>query len=327
MTEPTITWPELIVLMAFGASSDAATEESVRGTVHVRDVWEIGDSDPAPGDVVEEHPLLGRRAVHETTFRLLRRGRRVRLERPDGSPKMIFGTSTTWLFGTEPPTAFERDTNQFGWHGQELVHRIPPSRWEGSDFTTLTGPIEAVEFLGRAAWAFELAPPSHKPFPLQMTVDAASGLVLRQANRDYGSVTEWLDLELDVDLPDELFAWDGPTQPPEDHRAAREAELAERTGWLESHGLTDLPIPPQLDVYLHEWDDESGSLQLSVHSHGHGTLLRRAKSDEPWAEAESVHYEQSYRWSDDRWDWLYACGSPLDADQLAALKARLALTT
>jgi len=179
MSPAAISWTELIVLMAFGAKDGKTAEETVRGTIHSRSTWQIED-DVEPDehmDAVIDHPSLGRLAVREGSIRAMRRGRLVRCERDDGTPTVIFGDDSIWLFGNDPPTAVPRNRGSFGFNGQELIHRKPPSRWEGDDFTSLTGPIQPVEFLGRPAWEFELAPPSHKPFPLQLIVDAESGFV------------------------------------------------------------------------------------------------------------------------------------------------------
>ena len=329
-----ISWTELIVLMAFGAKDGNTAGETVRGTIHTRETWKLpDDADVEHGESVIEHPALGRLAVREGTRRALRRGSAVRMERLDGSPTRISNGGTTWLFGTDPPTRY--DGGAFGFSGQDLIYRRPPSRWEGSDFTSLTGPIESVEFLGRPAYEFELAPPSHKPYPLQMVVDAASGLILREGNRDFGSVAEWVELEIDIDLPESLFTWDGPTQSPDqahaDRHAEHEREMARRRTWLAERGLLGLPLPASTEFLLHEHSGD-GSFYASLHVRVHATLLRRplsdSRSDSQWEAAETVNYPHVYRWRDSRWEWLLGVGDrPLSDQDLAALKSYLAETT
>jgi hypothetical protein len=299
----TISWPELIVLMAFGDGR----EDRIRGTIRT-----CGGAD------ADKH-----------TTRVARRGELVRIEMSDGRPSMIIGVDTRWVnFGRDGvPTAYRRATSSFSWFGQELLYRKPPSRWEGSDFTKLTGPIEAVEFLGRPAWAFELAPPSHKPYPMQMTVDAATGLVLRQGNAAFGSFEEWTSLELDADLPDELFVWDGPFRSPEDHEAEHERDMANRRAWLAARGISELPLAFGPELVANQWDDESGAFHASFETNVHGSLVRRPRSDEPWPELESQNWPHHYRWSDERWDWFVGCVTELGAEQLAQLRSGLATAT
>ncbi len=320
----TITWPELVVLMAYGDG----TTDRLSGILREREVWQLDDSDDADEDeVVEEHPTLGRVVVREHEIRIQRSGDLVRVARPSGEVTAIFGAETTWLFATEPPTAYPANRVSLGWAGAEFVRRLPASRWEGDDFTRVSGPITAVEFLGRPAWLFELAPPPRKPYPMQLTVDAATGVVLRQANRDFGSYHEWVSLEIGADLPAELFVWTGKSQPPRDHDAEHEADLAGRRAWLAERGMAQLPVFVPPVVTLHEWSDETGAFLLSFHSVAGGTLVRRPHSDAPWDDADHVRYPNSYRWADENWDWLLGSETALDEAQLAELRDRLAKTT
>jgi hypothetical protein len=133
----------------------------------VRESWQLYD-EPAPeGFDVADHPVLGRMAVTEAINRVARRGDLLRRERLDGSALVIRGVDMTWIWLDEAdlPTAFERGRTGINSSDGGLAERPRLSRWDGDDFTRLTGPIESVELLGRAAWAFELAPPQHKPLP------------------------------------------------------------------------------------------------------------------------------------------------------------------
>jgi len=319
----TITWPQLVVLMAYGDG----TEDSIAGELRYRNVNPVPEAEVEPGLIVDD-PRLGRIRVEEGSGRVCRRGSLVRREHA-GRPIAIVGEHTTWIWldGNELPTAFPRATTAWGFGDLSIVERASASRWEGTDFTKLTGPIEAVEFLGRHAWAFELAPPSHKPYPVQMIVDADTGLVLRQANADFGSFTEWTSLDVDADLPDSLFEWDDPALPPVDHRAEHEAMMAERRAWLADRGIAGLTFTVTPELMLHEWDDDSGSFHLSFDSMALGSLLRRPRDDQPWADAEQFRWEHHYRWSDARWDWALGSRQQVNESQLAALREQLAQST
>jgi hypothetical protein len=328
----TISWPELIVLMAFGAKDGDVANESVSGVVHTRDVNPLEDGvDAGEFEQVADHPTLGRVAIEESTVRVARRGSLMRVESLDHRPSLISGADTLWTFGGgDVPVAHPRGRRTFSWAGDSVMHRPSLSRWEGNDFTSLTGPITATTHLGRAAWSFELAPPSHKPYPLQMIVDAETGIVLSQANRDFGSVTEWLEIDLDTVLDPALFEWDGPARSRADWDAERDAEhqrdLAERQRWLADRGIAPLELTVHAEVMPHKWHDD-GSLYASINFSMFGTLLRRPRSDEPWDDSDSVRHQHSYRWSDERWDWFLGMERPLGDDDLAALQSRLARST
>ncbi len=116
---------------------------------------------------------------------MAKRGALVRRERLDGQPIAIFGQDTKWIWldGDETFRLLSAALAIWGWDDQLLVQRRPLKRWEGDDFTHPTGPARLTTMLGRAAWTVELAPPSHKPFPLTLVVDAATGIVLAGAQR------------------------------------------------------------------------------------------------------------------------------------------------
>ena len=297
----TPTWPELIMLMTFGPAQ--GSEPGLRGTVRTR---ELCDDE-----------------LRDSVFHVVARGEFARIEAPNGEPLIIFGARRIWTFSTDPPTEYDRATASFGWQGAELVRREPLSRWEGSDFTKPTGPITATTFLGRAAWEVELAPPSHKPYPLQLTVDAVTGLLLRQANRDFGTVTEWLELEVGAELADELFSWVGVTQPPPDREAEHEADLAARRAWLAAQGIGELALTVRPRLALHVWDETTGAFHASIHTVLSGSVLRRPHTDEPWDEVDQMGWPNVVRWSDDRWDWAIAGGAELDSETIAELRRGL----
>ncbi len=203
------------------------------------------------------------------------------------------------------------------------------SRWDGTDFTRPTGPVTSTTFLGRDCWLVELAPPRHKPYPIQVSVDAATGLVLRSANREFGSVTEFTEVEIGADLPDELFVWDGPARSRVGvpRRAGREsrARPAARRAWLDAHGIVlELPVAP--DVVLHEWSDDTGAFgaSFSAQRRGHARAPRRRCRCRCRA---TLNYPHVYRWTDSRWDWALATTRPIADEQLALVKVQLGKST
>ncbi len=148
-----------------------------------------------------------------TTFlyQVARRGRLVRCTSLDGGVHMIAGHDTVWRRRedasgriVERPRvgpAYPPDDYEFG------TTRDTDERWEGDDFTIPTSPAQETTFLGRPAWEIELAPPPHKPEPMQIIVDRHTGLLLREANLAFGTFHEWIELDTDPDLSDDLFVW------------------------------------------------------------------------------------------------------------------------
>ena len=271
------------------------------------------------------------------SHRIWRRGRLARRENLAGRVLSITGDAMRWTrhAGDDEFTAFPTDGHSFASSypigGLEPGGRRPSfSRWDGTDFTRPTGPVTATSFLGRECWQVELAPPSHKPYPIQLTVDAATGLVLRDANRDFGSSTGFTEVQIGGELPDELFVWDGPARTAAEADAERESEhdrdLAGRRAWLDARGIVlDLPLRPE--VQLREWSDDTGELHATLRLSAHGALSRRPVSSETWAAAEGTHYDHAYRWRDARWDWLLATSEPIADEHLALLKQQLATST
>lgn len=309
--------------MAYGDG----TEDSIAGEIHHRDVDPVPDAEPDPPTILDD-PLLGMIRVDESRGRVLRKGNLIRREQ-DGRPLAILGTDTYWIWldGNAVPTAFPRGRTAWGIGLHGIVERHPASRWEGDDFTKLTGPIEAAEFLGRRAWTFELAPPRHKPYPIQLTVDAETGLVLRQANADFGSFVEWTSLQVGADLPDALFGWDGPTLAPPDRRAEYEREMTQRREWLAGRGIDRLEFRVEPRWTLHEWHDATGTFHASFDASSDGSLLRRPHSDEPWPDLAQMNWEHHYAWSDERWDWFVGCRRHIDDEAFAVLRRQLADST
>lgn len=307
----TISWPELVVLMALGNGSDP----SVSGVVHVRDV----QPDDTETDVVL--PGVGPVRIEEGRHRVAKRGNLVRREHLDGRPMAIFGHDTKWIWldGAALPTAFS--SAAWGWDDQLLVQRRPLSRWEGDDFTHPTGAVRATTMLGRAAWSVELAPPAHKPFPLTLVVDAETGIVLQERNDGFGSVAEWVEISFGPELSDDLFVWTGESLEPRDRWAEHEREMASRRAWLEARGIGDLSLRVEAPPSLHMWDDESGEFEAGVQFSLSASVVRKRRSDADWDTGNNWPHE--YRWSDDEWDWYVGADANLTGDELRGLRAQL----
>lgn len=136
----------------------------------------------------------------EFDYRIYRRGPLYRCVSLDGSVHAIAGRDTYWIRrenGQMWSEARDRfigppDDYEFG------TARPDPDRWEGATFTRPTGPPVDLTFLGRPAWQVELAPPAHKPYPVQMIIDAETGLLLRQGNAAFGVFHEWVELDTDA---------------------------------------------------------------------------------------------------------------------------------
>jgi hypothetical protein len=167
----------------------------------------------------------------EFHYRVARRGVQYRCESLDGRIHAIRGDDGFWSRGdgnagpsfrparwgfalVQPPfrPPGPPDDYQFG------TARPDADRWEGEDFTRPTGPARPVSFLGRPAYEIELAPPPHKPWPIQIVIDADTGLLLRSANAALDTSFEWIELDTDAHLPDALFAWNETDQFAERYR-------------------------------------------------------------------------------------------------------------
>lgn len=272
----TPSWMELLVLMVHGPEP----EPTVRGTISLG---------PAAAD----------------RYRVWRDGSRWRVESMDGAPRLIAGVDTVWRFAPDPvrPVETPRRADRDVEGAFELLVRREPGSFLGEDFTRPAGPIGTTQFLGRMAWTVALAPPPHKPWPVQLVVDAATGVVLQQRNDGFGTVQEWTEIVTGEPLDAELFTWTGPTTSPDDQAAEwdreRQARAADDRQWFARH-VTDrsLTVELGLEVTLHEHDDATGAFEASLGPFG--ALARRSRSVAPW---ELGWSEVPVRWSTDRWDW------------------------
>ncbi|MEO7261525.1 MAG: hypothetical protein ABI047_09770 [Jatrophihabitantaceae bacterium] len=258
---------------------------------------ESEDPDGEPPADAGDEPVL---------TRAWRSGRRVRLERPDGRPSLIVNEQSCWQFRGDEPVPVESPSSvvMYQGNGTQLLRRRDAGEFTGDDFTRPTGPVSSTTFLGRGAYTVELAPPAHKPFPLQLVVDAETGLVLQQRNDGFGSVDEWIEIVVGEPLDDQLFRWQGPSRSEADERAEHEqewqADRAERADWFRAN-VAALPLRLELDlsVYVHVREPD-GSFEASIGDSHLGALARRPSSEQDWQLGWS---EVQHRWSCDGWDW------------------------
>jgi uncharacterized protein (TIGR03086 family) len=312
---PTPTWAELVTLMTHGPDlplhgrirHDDGGEDQVFG-------WAGSADEPAPAVAHGDHGVVV----------VWRDGERLRLEDPDGRVTLVCDGETVWHLGGPGEPAREGRPGHvvYGVDGTALLERPDEDRWHGNDFTRPAGPIGATTYLGRAAWTVELAPPRHKPHPLQLVVDAETGLLLQQRNDGFGAVSEWTELAVGVALLPSLFTWNGPVVSWEEQRAQRRdqeaADERERATWTrEQLGLSSLlvEVRPTIDVGFHEADGT-----FHAHLDGVGSLARRPRSAAPWREMGA----QSHHWSDATWDWtLTSHEAPLADGALPSIQQQL----
>ena len=327
MTEP-IAWVNLLQLVVHGPSP----EPTVRGRLH-RAVPDE-DSPEAIGfaGFGHERPVLsGVRpapADFSAPLRVWRDGQRVRIEEESGRVNLIADDETCWQFDDgEVPRQAPRSALHFALEATGLLARRAADEWVGDDFTRPTGPIGTTTFLGRDAFTVELAPPPHKPYPLQWVVDAETGLILQQRNDAFGTIEEWTEFVVGEPFDDSLFRWDGPVRKVKDQRARqkrrREKDRADRQRWFEANvALPPIPVELALDVVVHRRNEATGEFEASLgRDFGIGSLARRPLSDAEWPLG---WMEIQHTWRDEQWEWAVTINDgQLSPDGLERLRRHL----
>lgn len=313
-------WPELMIWMCFGESEEAPFS----GIVEVDDRYGDGDGDGDDGD--GDQPTLPR------TVRVHKRGALYRVETLDGDLLFIKGSDGYWRFtpGQRLPSMIT-DPDQGEGRGSYAyaIARPHPTRWQGDDFTTPTGPPRPTTYLGRDAWEIEIAPPPHKPAPITLTVDRATGMQLRWHSERFGSdVFRWTELDTDVSLDDALFTWEGAyiaavvfawDEMPDEMRESIERSEAEQAARWRGLGVPDLSISlDSAPVTFHVEDD--GSFHVSYDFEAFLTVARRPHSTGPWDDDLD---ERGMTWTEGAWDWVAHFSHGGGPDQLAHIRRQL----
>ncbi|MDH6285893.1 hypothetical protein M2275_000792 [Rhodococcus opacus] len=293
----------------------AGPELPIRGTI--REVRPDGYTEGFAGASSGPSPML---VVTGDGCRVWRHGNRLRVERGDGRLTFVTDGIQAWDFtaDSERPRTGPPDRVHYLGSNQFLLQRRSAADWSGDDFTTPTGPVEETEFADRECWTVELAPPPHKPYPLRIWVDTASGQMLGYRSEHAGQGAQFVDLVVGEDFDDGLFGWDGPVYTPEEYqRRLKDQHLTvqrEHAAWF-SEAVTASPIGTRVPVDFTPdsfpfRDPETGAFD----AFNRDTLLsRRPRSEDGWTPNWGpLHYV----WSTPDWDWA-AGGINLDLDDEA----------
>lgn len=233
-------------------------------------------------------------------------GERLRLDHPNGSPYFVVGDEYAWLFEDDPHRPYRDDADRVHYVGTitSLVTRPDADRFEGTDFTRPTGPVTATEYLGRPAWEVELAPPSHKPFPLTYVVDAETGLLLQQRNERAGLLAGWVTFTVGGEFADSVFDWDGPVITEHEqataHLAEHNADMLRRAEWVEQN-VAPQPVTMELthtgSIHVYHWEAD-GSFDGSV-GEPVASFSRRPAGRTDFPSGDGTTYE----WTSGDWRW------------------------
>jgi hypothetical protein len=298
-------WPELIVLMCFGQSE----ERPFTGVVEVDDRYDDEEDDVA---------LPGAVRVHK-------KGARYRVESIAGDLLYIRGSDRSWRFprgGGDPGLVNQDDKYEGGSYGF-AIERPDPTNWRGGDFTTPTGPLRPTTYLGMDAWQVELAPPAHKPAPVELIVDQHTGMVLR-----WGDSFRWTQVDQVDDLADSLFEWDGSFffassddggGLPDDIVESLRRSDAERRTRIAALGVTQLRLDVSADPEAYSAEDD-GSFHVTYDVTGFVQVRRRPHDDTTWDLDGPI--DRWSTWTEGAWDWAVAL-SDIDRDQVPAIRRQL----
>ncbi len=264
-----------------------------------------------------------------------RDGSKIRVETSAGKPVVIGDGSQVWSFayGGDVPIQGPQSQLSYQGPGSELLTSRPASGWVGDDFTTPVGPIDEIEFLGRACWSFDLAPPSHKPHPMQMVVDQLTGMVLEQRNDGFDHAVSFVEFTAGIPIDASIFEWTGDvTVPDRDFRrlssvntASLAARRQEELDWFRDNVTTaalTIPITADLDVVRLQSRNDDGEFVAMIGTGPiEGRLARRRRSTLPWDEP---WQDDAQTWSTPDHDWaIDLFGLILDDAALADLRQRL----
>ena len=194
---------------------------------------------------------------------------------------------------------------------------VAASLSERNDFSRPIGPAEEAEIDGRLGWRFVLAPPPHKPAPLEVVLDDETGVVLeyRSLGADYWEMLT--SFEVNVSLDDESFTWTGEVDTAwVDERLVHE----ERARAVSEHpwpSPTYWPSGVPLDVI--EGDVDNGSFVAVMGGHvASQPILARWRPGSPPVRLEG-HIRRlaaHHRWERDGFHWLLATDDDISPEDL-----------
>lgn len=266
-------------------------------------------------------------------LRVWRDGRRVRVDTADGRPVARTDGDRAWRWAFDDDLPIEAAVDELGYvgPGSELLTTRPPSRWIGDDFTHPVGAIDEIDFLGRPCWSFDLAPPAHKPHPMQMVVDTQTGMVLEERNDAFGVAVGFVEFTAGIPIDPDIFVWTGDVSAPAHHVPSSRStpSLDERRGdelrWFREN-VTDTELSARVPVILTvkglQDHDDTGRFEAWVgNGPVEGRLARRPRSHQPWDE---FWMAEAQVWSTAKHDWaIRLYGITLDDAALADLRRQL----
>ncbi|MFE4499717.1 hypothetical protein ACFRFQ_07615 [Rhodococcus sp. NPDC056743] len=260
--------------------------------------------------------------------RIWRHGRKLRVENSSGVPVFISDGMVAWDFSghQDPPRVGAANDVRYLGSAQFLLNRRGATEWIGDDFTRPTGSPEEVTYLGRDCWAIELAPPKRKPHPMQLVIDAETGMFLEQRVDAVGYSYSFAEVILGGELNDDLFLWTGPSVSDEELKRRRMAEHEkrerEKRRWFEqevTNQALGVRVPMDLTPErIYTIDEDSGAFEAGLKG---GNLARRRRSDLDWIPG---WVGVLHRWSTPEFDWAITMRDvELDDESLAGIRERL----
>ncbi len=194
---------------------------------------------------------------------------------------------------------------------------VAESLSERNDFSRPVGPAVETQVGGRTAWRFVLAPPPHKPAPLEVVLDDATGVVLefRSQGADYWETLT--SFEPDVEVDAEWFVWDGPVDVEwVDERLVHEQRARE----VSEHpwpSPTWWPSGMPLDVLDGDIDEGWFVALLGGHWDMARTLARWRPGAPPARLAgHTDRLRFVHRWERDGYQWILATDEEISPDDL-----------
>ncbi|QCB51610.1 hypothetical protein E5720_18820 [Rhodococcus sp. PAMC28707] len=297
-----------------------------------------GPTSPVIGIVRAAHVETGSRVIYDAhhgvapshvgfglgEVRLLRDGRKTRIESLAGEPRFLSDGEACWVFDAQHDEPIESDLLNTRVHnpGRELIVSRPVEHWVRPGYSRPTRAIESTLFLGRPCWSIELET-GRGSQPEVLTVDIETGAILKQDSAQ--GTAEYSRCAFPTQaLPDSTFTWSGPVRAPLDVQAENTARWVERSQrdmeWfretvsarrMQANVLVDF-TPTEVRRDARHPDSFEAEFEK-----GSGRLWRRRRSDEDWLLPRNWtrHYPTPIRgWSTRDFDW--ACATGLGADSL-----------